>query len=191
MKSFLTQITVTLFLILSFAFSMKTAESETILSTKDLLIENNEITGWSPGGPGWLANNISELTTYIDGMAEIYLRHEFEEAAHRTYQGRIGKVECQLGLTINNQGTEDNAKATYEDPDIGLNGATDWTNGAGQATHYVRYGGLSQVLTFYRKMYFVYLEINCDTEGSLNILKQFALYVDGKIQQQVRLRVPN
>ena len=71
---------------------------------------------------------------------------------------------------------------TYEDSDIGLSGATTWIDGTGEEAHYVRYGGLSQVLTFYRSSYFVYLEMNYDTYESLDNLKQFALNVDGKIE---------
>jgi len=70
----------------------------------------------------------------------------------------------------------------YEDPDLGLSGAIAWTNGAGDAAHYIRYGGLAQTLAFYKDKYFVSLEIDYDTEESLNILKQFALNIDGNIE---------
>ncbi len=158
------------------------ASSDEILSIEDLLVKNNEITGWSYDGARWLANNISELTTYINGGAEIYQRHGFIEATHQTYRGKIDNVDRQLKLTIYNQGNKSQAMATYEDPDIGLVGALDWEDGAGLEAHYIRYSGLSQALTFYSNSYFVYLEITYDTEESLNILKQFALNVDGKIE---------
>ncbi len=158
------------------------ANSDQILSIEDLLVKNNDITGWSYEGARWLANNISELTTYINGGAEIYQRHGFIEAAHQAYRGKIDNVDRQLKLTIYNQGNESQAMATYEDPDIGLVGALDWNDGAGKEAHYIRYSGLSQALTFYRNSYFVYLEITYDTEESLNILKQFALNVDGRIK---------
>jgi hypothetical protein len=158
------------------------ASSDEILSIEDLLVKNNDITGWSYDGATWQANNISELTTYINGGAEIYQRHGFIEAAHQTYRGKIDNADRQLKLTIYNQGNENQAKATYEDPDIGLIGALDWADGAGQEAHYIRYSGLSQALTFYSNSYFVYLEITYDTEESLNILKQFALNVNGRIK---------
>jgi len=157
-------------------------ENEEILSIEDLLVDNNEITGWSYDGASWLASNISELTTYINGAAEIYQRHGFVEATHQTYRGKIDNVDRQLKLTIYNQGNENQAKDTYDDPDIGLVGAIDWADGAGLEAHYIRYSGLSQALTFYRGRYFVHLEISYDTEESLNILKQFAWNIDGKIE---------
>jgi len=169
-------------LLLIFACNKRTTENQEIVAIEDLLVKNNEITGWEYSGAGWVANNISELTVYINGAAEIYQRHGFVEGASQSYQGKIDDVDRQLILTIYNQASESNAMEIYEDPDIGLSGALPWENGAGQESHYIRHGGFSQELTFYRGVYFVYLTINYDTEESLNILKQFALNVDGKIQ---------
>ena len=163
--------------------SITFSESTSIISTKDLLVKDNEVNGWLFTGSSWVANDFSELTTYINGMAEIYQRHGFVDAVHQTYQGTIDNVSRQLSLSIFNQGNESNALATYEDPDTGLSDAVNWTDGAGQAAHYIRYNGLSQALTFYRGQHFVYLVINCDTDESLNLIKQFALSVDANIQQ--------
>jgi hypothetical protein len=156
-------------------------EGEIILSIEDLLVRNNEITGWSYSGFSWVANNISELTEYINGMAEIYQRHGFEEGAQQSYTGTIDNSSRTLQLMIYNMGSESNAQEMYDEPDLGLSGATIWFDGAGTESHYVRYGGLSQVMTFYNSAYFVYLQIDYDSEESLNVLKQFALNVDGKI----------
>ncbi len=159
-----------------------TFSESTLILTENLLVENNEIAGWSHTDSRWVANNFEELTVQINGMAEIYKKHGFVDAAHQTYIGTIENTERQLSLTIFNQGNESNALATYEDPDIGVSDAVDWNEGAGQAAHYIRYSGLSQAMTFYRGQYFVYLVINCDTDESLNVLKEFALTVDAKIQ---------
>jgi hypothetical protein len=171
-------------LISNFACSKKSTTGIEPLSIQDFLVKNNEITGWAYSGTGWVANNITELTKQINGAADIYQRHGFVEAAHQAYQGKIDNADRLLSLTIYNQGSNGNALATYEDPDIGLTGALDWPDGAGQAAHYARFSGLSQVLAFYRGAYYVHLEINYDTEESLNILKQFALNVDGKLQKR-------
>jgi len=154
----------------------------TVLTIEDLLIKDNEITGWPYSGVGWTANNITELTEQINGGAEIYQKHGFKEAAHQSYSGTIDNGTRTLELTVYNQDSDANAKATYEDPDLGMTGATPWDDGAaGTAAQYVRFGGLSQKLVFYKGAYYVLIEINYDTEESLNIIKQFALNVDGKI----------
>lgn len=170
-------------LMIGFACSEKAStESDEVLTIEDLLVESNEITGWEFSGTSWTANSITELTTYINGAADIYQRHGFEEGTYQSYSGTLDNGSRTLELIIYDMGSEDNAKDTYDDTDIGLSGATTWTDGAGSKAHYVRYGGLSQVLTFYSSSYFVYLGMNYDTDESLDILKQFALNVDGKIQ---------
>jgi hypothetical protein len=152
------------------------------LIIEDLLVRNNEITGWTYSGSGWTAGSISELTIYIDGKAEVYQRHGFVEAAYQAYQGSIASGTRTIALSVFNQGSAAGAIDTFNDPDVGLTGATAWPDGAGDAAHYVRYGGLSQALSFYRDQYFVLLEVNYDTDETLNIIKQFALNVDGKIK---------
>ena len=153
-----------------------------VLSIEDFLVKNNEITSWSYSGVNWVANSVSELSEYINGMAETYQKHGFTEGAQQSYGGTIDGSGCTIQLIVYNMDTESNAQDMYDDPDLGLSGATVWTDGAGTAAHYVRYGGLSQVMTFYSSVYFVYLQVNYDSDESLNILKQFALNVDGKIE---------
>ena len=165
-----------------FNCSKDSTGSDEIISIEDVLVKNNEISGWTYNGSGWVANNFSELTIYINGAAELYQRHGFIEAAHQPYQGTIDNGERQLELNVYDMGSEKNAQAVFEDPDFGLSGALDWADGAGTTAQYMRFGGLSQILAFYRNTYFVYLQINYDTEESLNILKQFALNVDGNIK---------
>lgn len=159
-----------------------TDPSGTTDAIEALLVRNNEIAGWSFSGSQWVASSISELTTYIDGMADIYQRHGFVEAAHQDYQGSVNSRSTTLRLTVYNQGASANAADLYNDTDLGFSGAIDWPGGAGEAAHYVRNAGLSQLLGFRRGAYFVLLEIGADTDESLNVLKTFALNVDGKIQ---------
>ena len=177
------RVTVPLFIALSLACSGKqTTDNEQLSSIEDLLVKNNEIAGWSYSGTGWVANNTTELTEQINGMAKVYDDHGFVEAAKQAYQGSIDGGTRTLGLTVFDQGSQANAGETYDDPGVGLSGAIVWNDGAGDAAKYARYGGLSQVLAFHSGPYFVLLEMNYDTEESLNILKQFALNVDGKIK---------
>jgi hypothetical protein len=147
------------------------------------LTQNGEIAGWTFSGSGWTAYNITDLTTYIDGAAPLYQRHGFIEAAYQKYQGSINGANATIDITIYNQGTSANTLALYNDTDTGFNGAIDWTSTghAGDAAHYIRSGNLSQKLAFYRNGYYVYVDIDLNTNESLNIIQQFALNIDGKI----------
>jgi hypothetical protein len=169
-------------LLLTAACSDKqTTGNDDLLAVEDRLVKNNEIAGWTYFQGGWVANNISELTTHIDGMAVVYERHGFVEAAHQSYQGTIDDAARTLQATVYNQGTAANAEDTFDDPEIGLTGTTIWTDGAGDEAHF-KLLGLSYALAFRRGPFFVYLDIGYNTEESLNILKQFALNIDGKLQ---------
>ena len=174
-------ITPILLTILVLACSKDSTNTNEIITTEDLLVKNNEITGWVYGGERWMANSITELTTYINGLADVFQRYGFVEAARQSYEGKIDNENRQLQLTIYKQQNEESARAVYEDPDLGLGSALQWENGAGSEAKYVRYGGFSQALVFYKGPYFVYLQIDYDTEESLIILKLFALNVDSKI----------
>lgn len=160
--------------------------NNTTLTIEDMLVKNNEITGWVYSGSGWIANNGSELTQQIDGGAELYIKYGFTEAASQLYHGTINEISCEIGLTVYNLGTTENAVALFEDPDLGLTSALTWSdNPAGTVAKYIRYSGVSQVLCYYRGNYLVYLTMDYDTEESLSILKQFAFNVDEKIKQIV------
>ena len=172
-----------LFIVLiGFYCSKDSTKTDDIITIEDVLVKNNEISGWTYGGQRWVANNISELTTYINGLAEVYQRYGFVDAANQSYEGKIDNQNRQLQLSVYRLQNEDNAQGVYEDPDLGLGSALQWENGAGTEAKYVRYGGLSQILAFYRGAYFVSLQMNYDTEESLSILKQFALNVDQKLK---------
>jgi hypothetical protein len=148
------------------------------------LTQNGEIAGWTFSGAGWTANNITDLTTYIDGAAPMYQRHGFIEAAYQKYQGSINNANALINVTIYNQGSSANALALYNDTDTGFSGAIDWTDAghAGNAAHYKQSGGLSQKLSFYRNGYYVYIDVNTDTQESLSIIQQFALNIDAELK---------
>lgn len=159
----------------------ETTDSE-ILTIEDLLTQDNEITGWSYSGSGWTASSITELSEYINGMAETYNQYGFEEAAQQSYSGTLDNTSSTLQIIIYDMGSEENAKDMYDDPDLGLSSAIDWTDGAGTEAHYALYGGISEALTFYQGSYFVYQQIGYDSDETLSIMQQFALNISGKLE---------
>jgi uncharacterized protein (DUF1330 family) len=168
--------------VLGFIECEKSTSSSEILTIEDLLTQSSEITGWSYSGTGWTASSMTELTEYINGMAETYDKYGFQQAAQQSYSGTIDNGSRTIQIIIYDLGSEDNAKDLYDDPDLGLSSATVWSGGAGTEAHYVQYGGLSEVLTFYKDVYFVYMQIDYDSDETLSILKQFALNISGKIE---------
>lgn len=172
-----------LVLLIPIACEKKTNNDDEILIIEDLLIKNGEITGWTYSGQGWTVNNISELTLQINGAAVLYERFGFTEAAYQTYQGTIDNSNNIIELYVYNLSNEENAASLFNDPDLETSSGLVWSdNHAGVEAKYIRFGGLSQILNFYRGQYFISLAVTYDTEESLNILKQFAFNIDEKIR---------
>ena len=181
MKSAIYSVTVILCFIVQSC--TKDTGKKTILSIEDILIKNNEITGWSYSGTNWVANNRSDLTTYINGGADLYFKYGFIEAAYQKYSGSINNIGCEIQLYVYNLGSSVNTANIFEDPDLCLSGAIVWTdNPAGTIAKYLRGNGLSQTMFFYREKYLVNLAVTSDNQESLGILKQFAKNIDEKLK---------
>jgi len=156
--------------------------NQTKQAIQDLLVKDNEITGWSFRSSGWTANNVSELTTYIDGAAELYQKYGFVEASDQKYTGKVNNTSADMEIYVFNLGTKENVLGCYSDANNGLSGAITMTLPIGEGSKYVRNGGLSQVMAFIKGKYYVYLDISADTEESLNVLTQFAKNINAKIK---------
>jgi hypothetical protein len=163
------------------ACSKSTSEPET-LTIEDLLVRNSELAGWVYGDRRWVARNFTELYGAIDGAGDVMNRYGFREAASQNYNGTVNDAPCVVTLMVFDQTTDENAGNLYDDPDTGMSDAIPWPDGAGEDAQYKINEGFSAKVTFYRSNYYVDLDIfNGGSEEGLNILKQFALNVDGKI----------
>lgn len=152
------------------------------VDVEDLLVKNNEITGWTYSRTGWVARNSEQLYGVINGAGEPYVEdYGFVEGAGQEYEGTIDSATRGLEIWVFDLGSESNAKGAFDDPGIRPSAVTPWTDGAGQEAYYKRFG-LTQKMSFYRGPYVVVLDMRYDTDESLNILKQFALNIDGKIE---------
>ncbi|MGD9140044.1 MAG: hypothetical protein PVJ42_00750 [bacterium] len=168
-----------LLLALTAACSKSTSEPEAI-SVEDLLVKNNELAGWVYGDERWVARNDTELFDIIDGAGEINIQNGFQEGAYQNYNGTINEESKVLDILIFDQGTSENAQTVYDAPETDFGDAVPWVDGAGEEAHYKTVGWVTR-MSFHRGKYYVLLTVNSDAEEGLNILKQFALNVDGKI----------
>jgi hypothetical protein len=170
-----------LFIIFLLISCEKSSNTNTPKSIEDLLIKNNEISGWTYDGSGWTANNIPELTTYIDGEADLFQRYGFIEAVYQKYQGNINSAQVTIEIYIYNQSNRNNASELYNDPLSGRDNPIEWQNGAGESSYYQK-ALFDQNLRFFRNQYYVRLNISSSSDEALNVMKQFALNVDGKMK---------
>jgi len=169
-----------LFLLAFTAGCSKTTTSPETLTIEDLLVKNNELAGWVYGDTRWVARNDTELFDIIDGAGDINIQNGFQEAAYQNYNGNINEESKVLDILIFDQTTSQNAQTVYDAPETDFGDATPWADGAGEEAHY-KTAGWNTRMSFHRGKYYVLLTITSNTEEGLNVMKQFALNVDGKI----------
>lgn len=161
--------------------SKKNATNPTVATVEDLILKDNEISGWVKAGNGWIANNESELFAKIDGGAEKYTKNGFVEGAGQDYQGKILNSQTTVTLRIFDQGTLTNSKKVFDEIVAGLSGAENWQGSSFIDAKVVRYSD-SQIIVCWKSKYYVDLSIESNLNEALDLLKTFATNVGSKIK---------
>jgi len=156
-----------------------TGPEETILDPVDLLPTSEEISGWTPQGEPeeWVGEALYQP---INGEAEIYMRHGFQEAAFQDYQGSGSWATAVIAVRIFDQGAAGQASDLYDDPASGT--GTPWTgsDAAGTEARTEQYA-LSCTVEFHQEEYFVHVDINSGDDQALEVVKLFARNISQKI----------
>ncbi len=166
-------------ILISFCSKDKSSNPDA-LTPEDLLIKDNEISGWVRSGDFWTASSAGELNNRINGEAVIYTSRGFVEAAKQEYQGNIlGNTET-IELRIFDQGAAENARSVFDELVLQMSSPIDWTADSGDWAKIERLP-LSQRLIFWKEKYFVSLTITSGLDEALNVLKTFGNNVYSKI----------
>ena len=163
-----------------FTFCNKSSSGPEVLTLEDLLVKDNEISGWNQSGEFWLAGSSTDLYTHINGAAELYNMHGFVEAVSQSYEGSIEGFTEAITLQIFDQGSEENVTALFEDYINNMSNPEQWTE-VGDNARIERFDLGIQII-FQESKYFVSLEITSSFEKALDILKSFARNIDLKIK---------
>jgi hypothetical protein len=155
-------------------------KSKAMLTPVDLLPADNDISGWAGLGAYEEANDYDGLYDLINGGAELFIDNGFVSAAFQIYSNCIGEVctTALVHLRIYDQGTEDNAMATYDRVGTGI--AMPW-DGAGMEARIDESGLASYTVEFWQRSFFIQIIIEEKTDEALNIAKLFASHVSGEI----------
>lgn len=152
----------------------------TMLTPGDLLPDDNDISGWVSVGAYEEANDYDGLYDLINGGAELFIDNGFVSAAFQIYENCVGGV-CSTALVhmrIYDQGSEDNAMATYDRVATGI--GIPW-NGAGMEARIDESGLASYMVEFWQQSFFVQIIIEEKTDEALNVAKLFASHVSDEI----------
>jgi len=157
----------------------ETTNPEPLIIT-DLLIKDNEISGWSRSGSSWLANSSGDLNNAINGEAVIYTSRGSVEAAMQEYEGSILGNSLAIELRVFDQASSDNALAVFDELANQMSNPVDWNSGVGEEALIERFPTFQKII-FWKYKYFIQLYINSGLDESLEVLKTFANNIDTKI----------
>ncbi|RJP79312.1 MAG: hypothetical protein C4524_05555 [Candidatus Zixiibacteriota bacterium] len=102
------------------------------LQPADLLPASGEISGWDKGsgaGDYGEADDQASLYALINGAAELFIQHGFEEGVKQNYFGSVGGAQTSLELFISGHGAAANVAALFEEDQIVPPGLTPWEMG--------------------------------------------------------------
>jgi len=170
-----------MFVFLLIQCSKKNVTNPDVATVEDLIIKNNEISGWQWSGSGWTAKSESELMAHIDGAAPLYIKYGFVEAAEQSYQGSIQGTTATVILEIFDQGNTSNAEKVFDEVVPTLSAAESWQTSNFQEAKIERLP-LAQTIVGWKKNYYIKLTIDLNLSEALEVLKTFANNVGSKIQ---------
>jgi hypothetical protein len=173
-------ITIILILTLTQCSKKKSTNPEPA-TVEDLMIKNNEISGWLKSGAGWFANGESELTTFIDGAAPEYIQNGFIEGSEQSYQGTIKLESVTLLLRIFDQGNETHTKNIFDILSSRLSSAEQLQLEYVQESRLERLP-LAQTLLARKSKYLIKLTIESNYDEATTVLKIFLQNMASKIK---------
>jgi len=161
--------------------SKKNTTGPEIASVEDLIIKDNEISGWRRSGEGWVASSESDLYGRIDGAAPPYVQHGFVEAADQNYSGKVLQDTVTVGLRVFDQADTSNARALFGELSALMLTPETWQTDKFQNAKIER-TQLAIRIVAWKSKYYVSLSITSNLNEALEVLKTFATNVGSKIK---------
>ncbi|MDH7515679.1 MAG: hypothetical protein QHI48_07395 [Bacteroidota bacterium] len=159
-----------------------TSPNAVIVSIKDILPRDNEISGWVRTNRSWLARNADDLQREIDGGFEIYVNHGFVEGAMQGYIGRINDqtdVECEVEITDQHSSTE--AQALFDDPQKAFSNPYTPTNPPSPNAQ-IEKRIFSYEMKFTKGKYYVAISLHNTDDKAEEVIGIFANNIGNKIR---------
>jgi len=161
--------------------SKKNTASPELSSVEDLIIKDNEISGWRRAGEGWVVSSETDLYGKIDGAAPPYVQHGFVEAADQNYSGKVLQDTVTVELKVFDQAKAANAQALFAELAVNMITPETWQTDKFQEAKIER-TQLSIRITGWKSKYYISLSITSNLNEALEVLKTFATNVGSKIK---------
>jgi hypothetical protein len=161
--------------------SKKSTTTPDLASVEDLVIKDNEISGWRRAGEGWVASSETDLYGRIDGAAPPYVQHGFVEAADQNYTGKVLQDTVTVELKAFDQGQVSNAQALFGELSVLLLTPETWQTDRFTEAKIER-TQLAIRIVAWKSKYYISLSITSNLNEALEVLKTFATNVGSKIK---------
>jgi hypothetical protein len=159
---------------------MDSSGSGSVASVEDLLVKDNEISGWGRSGTMQTATNETDLEKIIDGDAPKYVQHGFVEAAEQYYQGSIIGSPTIICLRVFDQGDTTNTAQLMTDLLTSVTSLEEWSSPNLSTAKIKRFPTVTQIYAR-KSRYYINVSIESNLNEALEILKMFAGNVGNKI----------
>jgi hypothetical protein len=160
--------------------SKKSTTGPDLASVEDLIVKDNEISGWRRAGEGWVVSSETDLYGRINGSAPPYIQHGFVEAADQNYSGKVLQDTVTVELKVFDQGKASNAQALFAELSVNLITPENWQTDKFQEAKIERTQSLRIVA--WKSKYYVSLDITSNQNEAMEVLKTFATNVGSKIK---------
>ena len=168
-------------LLVSVQCSKKNTASPELASVEDLIVKDNEISGWRRAGEGWVVSSETDLYGRIDGGAPPYIQHGFVEAAYQSYSGMVLLDTVTVVVNVFDQAKAANAQALFAELAVKLITPETWQTDKFQEAKIER-TQLSIRIVAWKSKYYISLSITSNLNEALEVLKTFATNVGSKIK---------
>jgi hypothetical protein len=169
---------ITLVILLLSSACRRSVDSEAGSDPVDLLPVNDDISGFQKKGSPAIMTDYQSIMDAIDGAAQKYIDYGFIEGVQQLYSN--GSID--IDVHILNQGTEYNAEQIFIE--FKPSSPEEISSGEGGLPHVLIEHALLTGYSLFYQQGNIFMEIIASekTTFALNMLKQFYLNIDGKIE---------
>jgi hypothetical protein len=146
------------------------------------LLRIKDITGWKPSGEIESVSSSTDIWKWDDGAEQVFVDHNFVEAARRIYSGKTSNGPVQLRLRVYALQDSASARAAYRDDRSGTGTTLTGSQNPGREARLDDSASQALTLEYWKSRYFVRLVIEENSPQARKVLSQFANNINGKIK---------
>jgi hypothetical protein len=146
----------------------------------DLVLADNEITGWTRSSAMEVCENATQLLALIDGEGQTYIDNGFVKSAFQDYTGTIGGNTVPLALRVFDMADTAHARTVYAA--VATGSETPWTGDNPGDEARIEQSLFAYRVDFREDKFYLSVSIDDATDAGLSTAKLFLLNVSDAIR---------